>query len=410
MGAVESLRASHPTWGTGAEPGWFQQFRSEGLLAFPGFPGRKVEAFRYSPTVTLGKTEPTLGGRVALGALDTLAGASGRVVFLNGQFAAEHSKLPAGVSITRVADLDPQVDGWAGSIVSHAASPFAALNAAFVQDGLVISVERHLAGPLHIVHVGTGDDTASAVRHLVRVSGSATVLSQHVGTGAHFANVVIEADVADNAALRWLTTFESEGKTIEFLRVRAGRSARVTTHSWLMAGALSRQDVQIALAGEGAEATVGGLLLAGGKVHVDLHTRIEHLAPHCQSREAVKGIASGRAKAVFNGMVHVAEGAHHTDSQMSSRNLLLTEDAELYTKPELEIFNDDVKCSHGATVGQLDPNQVAYLRSRGIPAELAAQMLTRAFVEDTVVAVGDDVIEAFVREKVSAKLAGMEGI
>ncbi|ANX05289.1 Fe-S cluster assembly protein SufD [Immundisolibacter cernigliae] len=208
------------------------------------------------------------------------------------------------------------------------------------------------------------------------------------GTDAYHVNVLAQATLAPGARLRHVKLLTEGPAAIHIgdFRVRVGRDARFESHALAAGGGLVRQDIDVKLDEAGGECSLRGLYTAGTSEHVDFHTRIEHIAPHCRSEETYKGLIGGTGRAVFNGRVHVHPGADKTDSAMTCANLLLSNRAEVDAKPELEIYADDVKCSHGATVGQLDEAQVFYLRSRGIAEAAARELLMTAFARD---ALGD---------------------
>ena len=183
-----------------------------------------------------------------------------------------------------------------------------------------------------------------------------------------------------------------------------------TFHGVEIGGILSRTDLVVNLHGEGASCDLNGLFVLGGRQHVDHHTRIDHKAPHCTSRELYRTVLDGRSHGVFNGKVMVHEGAIKTDSNMSNGNILLSKHAEIDTKPELEIYNDDVKCAHGATIGQLDDKQLFYLRSRGISQEAAQELLTFAFADEVLVAMSNQAVRSYVEKAAFAKLPHSEDL
>src|SRR5262249_27774592 len=205
------------------------------------------------------------------------------------------------------------------------------------------------------------------------------------GSGrVYFTNAVTEAVVAEGAALDHYRV-QREGEEafhVATVQVRQEQDSRFTSHVVSVGGALARTDLNVVLDGEGSEATLNGLSLAAGDQLVDHHTRIDHARPRCTSHELYKGILRGRARGVFNGKIHVHPDAQQTDARQTSRTLLLSDDAVIDAKPQLEIFADDVKCTHGASIGQLDEEQLFYLRTRGIGAEAARELLTYAFANE----------------------------
>jgi Fe-S cluster assembly protein SufD len=193
---------------------------------------------------------------------------------------------------------------------------------------------------------------------------------------------------------------------IASLNFQQERSSSVTTHAIALGGALDREDVTTVLCGEGAESLLHGLYVISGEQHVDNHTVIDHAKPHCSSRELYKGILDGSSSGVFNGKIIVRKDAQKTDSKQSNKNLLLSENAVINTKPQLEIYADDVKCTHGATIGQIDQEAVFYLRSRGIGLEEARALLTQAFASDVIEKIKFESVRAKLSQALVARLAG----
>jgi Fe-S cluster assembly protein SufD len=215
-----------------------------------------------------------------------------------------------------------------------------------------------------------------------------------LGEGVHFSNAVTEV-VAGDAARVTHTLVERENRqafNVSSLAIHQGRNANVTSHSLLLGGALVRNNVHPVLAGEGGECLVNGLYMAKGEQHMDNYMRVEHAAPHCDSRQFYKGILDDRSHGVFHGRIVVQKGAQKTDAKQTNRNLLLSRDAQIDTKPQLEIYADDVKCTHGATIGQVDEEAVFYLRSRGIPETDARRLLLVAFAEESMERIQDETV------------------
>ncbi len=317
-----------------------------------------------------------------------------RMVFVNGRFAPALSHLGRPAPGLRLSSLAGSLSADAAAlepVLSAAAgeSGFRALNTAFLGDGAFIRLDDGavVEEPIHLVHVAVGDGTPSAafVRHVVLAgAGSrATLVETHLGLGSQvcLTSAVAQAVLGESARLD-LHRLQQEGQGSlhvgEWL-VRQSRDSRFNSLSVSLGGAVSRHDIFAELAGEGARCTLDGLYLGSGRQVVDNHTFVDHAAPRCTSTEDYKGILDGSSRGVFAGRVLVRPGAVKTDARQNNRSLLLTEEAEADTKPQLEIYADDVKCSHGAAVGQLDPDALFYLRSRGLPELEARAMLTLAF-------------------------------
>jgi Fe-S cluster assembly protein SufD len=254
------------------------------------------------------------------------------------------------------------------------------------------------------------DGFASHPRLLVKAAENshATLVERHVALdeAVYLSNVVSEVELDGNAALNYYRLQEESAKAfhISGVHVRQDRDSRFDSHTVTLGSALVRNDVDARLAAVGAHCELNGLYLAGGRQHVDTHTRIDHLQPHCSSNEFYKGILDGHARSVFNGKVIVHPDAQKTDARQSNKNLLLSADAEADTKPELEIYADDVKCSHGATVGQLDADAVFYLRSRAIDEDAARNLLTFAFAHEIIDQVKIPALRSYLDQAVMQRL------
>jgi Fe-S cluster assembly protein SufD len=234
----------------------------------------------------------------------------------------------------------------------------------------------------------------------------ATIVEEYVsmGNGTAFCNSVTELAAADNTVLsHYRIEREQEGTfNISTLRIQQGRSANIASHSVLLGGALVRNNVHPVLAGEGGECLINGLFLGSGHEHIDNYMLVEHASPHCGSRQFYNGILDGHAHGVFHGRIIVHKDAQKTDAKQTNRNLLLSDDAQIDTKPQLEIHADDVKCTHGATIGQIDEEALFYLRSRGIGEGLARNLLLRAFAGECVARMKEGPIRKHVETLVNA--------
>jgi Fe-S cluster assembly protein SufD len=284
-----------------------------------------------------------------------------------------------------------------GRLASPDDNPFTALNTALFGDGALVRVARGtvLEAPVHIVFVSTGDPIAGNGTPLVshprclvvaEPASQAVLIESYVGIPgfAGFTNAVTEIDVRDGAVVEHVRVQrETAGTThIGALNARLERQAAFTSHSIALGAGLSRVDIRAVLAGEGADATLNGLYVLHGSQHADHHTLLDHAAPHGTSRELYKGVLDGAARGVFDGTVIVRPDAQKTDSRQENRNLILSPDALVDTKPTLLINADDVKCSHAATIGQMDEASLFYLRSRALGVEDARRLLVRAFIVD----------------------------
>jgi Fe-S cluster assembly protein SufD len=263
-----------------------------------------------------------------------------------------------------------------------------------MHDGAFVSVPKGvvLKQPLHLAFLASAG-SKPAVAHprsliLAGVNSQASIVESYIGAkgDVYFTNAVTELVADENAVIDHykLQRESTEAFHVATMQVHLGRGSNVTSHSIALGGALVRNDVNAMLAAEGGECTLNGLYLAAGRQHIDNHTRIDHAMPHCASHELYKGILDGQAHGVFNGKIYVHPDAQKTDAKQTNKTLLLSPDAVINTKPQLEIYADDVKCTHGATIGQLADEALFYLRSRGIGRQEARNLLTFAFANDLV--------------------------
>lgn len=372
-----------------------------------GFPTRKHEDWKYTNVAHIARTpfEPGSGRLTPPPNADPLPGLDCfRVVFVNGRHRPDLSS-SVGIDIR---DLQSAPDHLA-RYAAFVNQPFVALNTASFEDGVFIQIPEGqiLPKPVHMVFVSVGQRTMSNPRTLV-VAGAhaeAHILESYVGEGEYFTNAVTELALGESAVINHykLQCESAAASHIATVQAYQERSSVFTSHSISLGGALVRNDINSTLNGVGCECTLNGLYIASGEQHIDNHTALDHARPHCASREYYRGILSGRATGVFNGKIIVRKDAQKTDAIQSNKNLLLSEEASINTKPQLEIYADDVRCTHGATVGQLDAEAMFYLRSRGIPAGEARRLLITAFASDVLDHVRVESlrteIERLVREK-----------
>ena len=277
---------------------------------------------------------------------------------------------------------------WLGKLASFRDNAFVALNSAFLQEVVVIQVPRGVIveKPIRIDYTAA-DGTHVAPRALIVVGADAhcTIVESYSGTGRYFTNAVTEMVVGDRAVVDHYKVQREDTSAyhVATLAAQLGRSANFSTHSISLGGSLVRNDVNVVLS-EGTDATVNGLYIVNGTQHVDNHTSIDHAKPHGTSHELYKGILDDKSGAVFNGRIIVRKDAQKTDSKQTNKNLVLSDDAVIDTKPELQIHADDVRCTHGATIGQLDAESLFYLQSRGIGKQQARSLLTYAFAQDVI--------------------------
>ena len=328
------------------------------------------------------------------------------------------AQLPPGVRAMDLAEaLRTEADLAQQHLAQHAqsdSSGFVALNTAFIRHGAFVSIpaDESPESPIHLLFISTAStpDTVSHPRVLLIVgSGStASIVESYVslGEGVSFTNAVTEIVVGDNATVEHVKLLEENVNAfhVATTQVHQGHDSRFTSHSVAMGAGLGRNDLRVVLAGEGAECTLNGLYVTDGTQHIDNHTAVDHAQPHGASRELYKGILNGRSRAVFNGKVIVRPGAQKTDAYQTNRNLLLSPEATVDTKPQLEIFADDVKCSHGAAIGSLDEQATFYLLSRGLGREAARQMLTYGFATEVTKRIAPQPVRSHVERLLAAKL------
>jgi Fe-S cluster assembly protein SufD len=399
----------------GAQPAWLRDVRRQAIARFrsEGFPTVRDEEFRTTPVNVIADAafEPAFAAPpIAAGATlpasvheqFTIPGltTAAEVVFVNGHYAAHLSSIPAslpgGITIASLADVlatNPSlVEPYLNRVISFPTQGFTALNTAFIQDGAVVILPDNavLEAPVHLVFVslGSGRPFVAHPRTLI-VAGrhsQGRVIESFVGTQGYFTNNVTEIVGAENSRLdHYRVQRESlDAFHVSSLHVRLGRTAVFTSHNLVLGGALVRNDVNATLDAEGIVCTLNGLYLVDGKRLIDNHTTIDHAKPHCESHELYKGVLDDQGRGVFNGKIFVREDAQKTDAKQTNQVLLLSEDAQINTKPQLEIFADDVKCTHGATIGQLAVEQMFYLRARGIGKAEAEAMLIHAFASEVV--------------------------
>ncbi len=342
-----------------------------------------------------------------------------RLVFVNGEFAptlSSTTSLPSRVRVSRLADAmasDAAVRTHLSSIGEFGGNAFAALNTALFTDGVFVHIAAgvSLPDPLHVLYVSTSEAAkgVSYPRTLVLLDphAHASLVESYVALGdaTYFTNAVTELRLAEGAQLAHVRIQRESTRAfhVGLAQAHQARDSRLASFSFATGGALSRANIYTSLAGAGAEVTLDGLYLVDGTQHVDHQTRIEHAAPNCASHEVYKGILDGAAHGVFNGKVYVHPVAQKTDGKQTNNNLLLSADAQVDTKPQLEIFADDVKCTHGATVGRLDEVALFYLKSRGLPAEQARTLLTYAFAADVLQRIADATVREALQDAVRVR-------
>ena len=392
---------------TGHDLPWLWRLRQDAFARFceVGFPTTHDEDWRFTNVSAIAQTpfRLTRNGRARLSQQELepyrITGVACQLVFVNGHFACELSSLgnlPDGVKVSSLAE---EISSNPGAIEPHFGryldirrDAFSTLNTAFVEDGAYVHIPRGtlVEEPICLLFVSTTEDAPSMShpRNLIVLEedSQATFVEDYVSLdgGAVFCNTVTELVAGDHTVLSHYM-IEREHKqafNISTLRIQQGRSTNVVSHSVLLGGALVRNNVHPVLAGEGGECLINGLFVGNGHQHLDNYMLVEHASPRCGSRQFYNGILDGHAHGVFHGRIIVHKDAQKTDAKQTNRNLLLSDDAQIDTKPQLEIYADDVKCTHGATIGQIEGDALFYLRSRGIDEVSARKLLLFAFASE----------------------------
>ncbi len=434
-------------------PAWLQSLRKQAFARFEalGFPTTKNEDWHFTSVAPVAQQTFRLAARESLHGTQT--GSDNRretsrrkndpvnslgvvpadvkrfnfdesswhtLVFLNGAFSDDLSSYAALGSSTRVDSLaralksgNPELERLVGKLANFEQHAFTALNTAFINDGAFVhlSADTVVAEPIHLIFISDGEGV-SHPRNLI-VAGRhsrASVIESYVSLrdGAYFTNAVTELVVGEGAHVdHYKLQRESEAAFhIGTVQVREERNGQLHSFSLAVGGALARTNIYTSLDGDAATCTLNGLYLTDGSQHIDNQTSIEHIAPNCPSHELYKGVLDGRSHGVFNGKVYVHPEAQKTDGKQSNNNLLLSPNARVDTKPQLEIFADDVKCTHGATVGRIDEIAMFYLNSRGIGPETARTLLTYAFAADVLETIELEPLRKQLEKMVLVRFAG----
>ncbi len=410
-----------------AGPAWLKDLRQAGIASFAaqGFPTTKQEEWKYTSVEPIASREWRRPGAFdgpvdteRLLALSFADAESPRLVFINGLPVPRLSRvpeLPRGARLASLAELiaqnEPLLSEELGRHANFRSQAFVALNTAFLGEGAVVAVPPgcRLAEPIHLIYASAAGQIAAHPRTLIFLgAGSeAKIVESYVGLSeeSYFCNAVTELiGAADSVAEHYRVQREGPGGFhTGALDADLARGARLTAHAVTLGGSLIRNHVHVALNGEGAECALNGLYIAGARQHVDNYTEIDHLKPHATSFELYKGILSGAAHGVFNGKIVVHKDAQKSDARQVNKNLLLSANAVVNTKPQLEIHADDVKCSHGSTIGQLDGDALFYLRSRGLGVEEARSLLSFAFAADVVARIKIDFLRARLEQYLAAQ-------
>jgi Fe-S cluster assembly protein SufD len=409
---TELLVGQFTQFETGAtQPKWLAPVRKAGIASFAdqGFPKLSDEDWRFTNVAPIAKLNFQLAKEVSVNGAETklidesaFAKLSGhRLVFVNGFFCAKLSSLkPVGGGV-RIENLSATLAKDSALIEKHlgkyahtTSNTFAALNQAFFTDGafIFVPVGVEVAEPVQLIYISSAKQNGETIlpRNLViaEANSKLTVVESYISGGyvAYFTNAVTEILAGDNARVEHIKLQDEAAEAFHIATIAGefGRASNVTVHSFALGAKLSRTNIRTKLAGEGLECILNGLYLTRGEQLADHHMIVEHAQPHCASHEYFNGILDDKSKGVFHGRIYVHPIAQKTDAKQTNKNLLLSDDATADTKPQLEIYADDVKCTHGATIGQLNDESIFYLRSRGIGSDTARQMLIHAFAGEII--------------------------
>lgn len=397
--------------GASAQPRWLAPVRKAGLASFAeqGFPTLHDEDWRFTNVAPLAKLDfqPAVpaaanGAESKMIAESVFAGLPGnRLVFVNGFFAPQLSRLeplPGGVRVENLSAAltkdSALIEKHLGKYAALAKNAFAALNQAFFTDGAFIFVPAgvEVAEPIQLIYLSSATQAGEAIspRNLIiaEANSKLTVVESYLSTAsaAYFTNAVTEISAGDNAVVEHVKLQDEAAGAFHIATIAGefGRTSNVNVHSFALGARLSRNNIRTKLAGEGLECILNGLYLTRDEQLADHHMIVEHAQPHCASHEYFNGILDDKSRGVFHGRILVQQIAQKTDAKQTNKNLLLSDDAGADTKPQLEIYADDVKCTHGATIGQLNDESIFYLRTRGMGEETARRMLIHAFAGEII--------------------------
>jgi len=401
---------------------WLDGLRREGIESFAssGLPTPSVEEWKYTNLKVLENLNVATTSEAAAVDPSLLTWlpadlATHKLVFANGRFSQDLStngELPEGVKILSLAEAMTSeaklLADHLGQIGEMENTPVLALNTAFIEDGYVIIVEKaELDKPIEVVFISQAEAAVSNhPRNLIvaKDHARATILERHIGEGSYLANHGFEVSVTGGSQVKHYRLLEDSATGVNLSTVKAsvGKDATYDSFVLSMGGQLSRSEIHVACQEPGAHTNLNGVYLGRSNQHIDNTTQIDHFVPNTTSKETYKGALDDKARGVFQGAIIVAEGADGTDGQMSNKTLLLSDESEIDSKPQLEIYADDVKCAHGFTAGELEETSLFYLRSRGIPEATARAMLVEGFLAEVVEEGVDEDYQEIFKAKISA--------
>lgn len=385
-------------------PAWLKHLRANAIAQFErlGFPTTRNEEWKYTNIAPILKHDfrPAQLVPQSVATLDDFTYPEARrsqLVFVNGVFAPELSNLsavPSGLTISNFANAEQKLlSQYLATQIDYDNDAFSALNTAFANNGAFILIPRGkvVAAPIHLLFLTTEENVITHPRVLVvaEEGAIATLIESYVSpsdTAVYFTNAVTEVIVHQDANITHYRLQEESTNAFHIATTQVQQESKSTYASYAISlgSNIARHTLNVRLDGEHCESTIDGLYVVTGKQHCDNHTTIDHAKPHSNSHQLYKGILDEKSRAVFNGTIFVREGALLTDARQLNKNLLLSPNAHVDTKPQLEIYADDVKCAHGATVGQLEEEELFYLRSRGLTPDTARALLTYGFAEDVI--------------------------
>jgi len=395
-------KSFNPEPGVAARSGWLEERRARALQAFRarGIPHRRMEEWKYSDLRNALDAEPGDSGEVISSGLhDPFAAIAGpRLVIRDGNPDERPAGLPENIEILDLAEIDENAPLWVSRCLGSALkSGMGEASLALMQGGVAIRVARGTSAVLHLRFVQSVESVHARV--LIEVDeGASLLLFESLGGMRGVTNLGVEILLRPNAQVRHVRLADSApgAVIVEEVGVAVARDARYQAHLPQAGARLSRVELAVKLEGEGAEAALDGAGVLAGRLHADVTTHIEHAAGRTASKQLFKYIVGGHSRAVYQGRISVHKGADGSDSRQTAKAILAGERAEADLKPELEILADDVKCAHGAAVGDLDADSLFYLRARGIPEAEARELLVRAFLEETVAGITDENIRSTV--------------
>jgi len=426
MGPATEKNASFP-FGKALEtgmPDWAKPLRKKAWELFQamGFPDAKQEAWRNTSLDALLRASFTWGSEEGpdAGLSDLLSpfdpGKAPLLTFVNGRFRKDLSNLgalPKGVVLVSMLEADKDGMELFGTVCAPEGRAFVALNAAYFTDGYFLEVPKGstVTVPLQVLYLTTGKGTQTHVRNLIRMGtdSSALIVEHYLAEqqGAGFTGVVTEAKLARGSALEHVKVQRESGKAIHLgtFAAKQEEGSRLTSRTFSFGGSLARNEVESSLVGPHAECVLEGLALANGRQHQDIRTFVDHAVPSCASSQTFRSVVDGEAVSVFDGQVLVRENAQKTDARQSNKNLQLSKESKVYSKPQLRIYADDVKCSHGSATGQLDEEALFYFQSRGIGREEAKRTLVYAFAGEMVERVPSEALRTPLKAMVNEWMA-----